>query len=313
MMWRTIIIPFLPACLLALSALAACGPTASPDVHRAQPQPDAYAASYFAGTDEIIGPDGPVAATFVDAEYEQLRRPDAIAPVYDPRFLSASEADLPAGELVIGLTVNGDSRAYPAGILYHREMVNDTVGGVPTLITWCPLCYTALVHRRSVGDTTLIFGNQGALYKGAMTWYDHGAGSIWSQPTGEAIAGPLAGAQLTLIPSQLTTWSQWRAAHPDTRVLTTATPSQPYRGRQPGEQHVVGVVIGDQAAAWPYPAVVQRGRIDATVGDTPVRLWQDDATGAIRATTADGSPRELPAIIAYRWAWEKLYPADSLR
>ena len=308
-----IIIPFLLASLLALATLGACGLTASPDVHRPQPQPDPVVAYHLAGTDEIIGPDGPVAATFVDAEYEQLRRPDAIGPIYDPRFVPASATNLPDGEMVIGLTINGDSRAYPAGILYHREMVNDTVGGVPTLITWCPLCYTALAHRRSVGNDTFTFGNQGALYKGAMTWYDHSTGSVWSQPTGEAIAGPLAGARLTLMPSQLTTWNQWRAAHPETRVLTTATPAQPYRGRQPGEQHVVGVVIGDAAAAWPYPAVIERGPIEATVGDTPVRLWRDDATGAIRATTADGSPRELPAIIAYRWAWEKLYPADSLR
>ena len=304
---------FLPACLLALAILGACGPTASPDVRRPQPQPDSVAAYHLAGADEVIGPDGPAAATFVDAEYEQLRYPDAIAPIYDPQFVPASEADLPEDELVIGLTINGDSRAYPAGILYNREMVNDTVGGVPTLITWCPLCYTALAHRRSVGNDTLTFGNQGALYKGAMTWYDHGAGAIWSQPTGQAIAGPLAGVKLTLMPSQLTTWGQWRVAHPDTRVLATTVPALTYRGRQPGEDHVVGVVIGDQAAAWPYPMVIERGPIDARVGDTSVRLWQDDETGAVRAVADDDGQRELPTIIAYRWAWQKLYSAGSLR
>ncbi len=313
MMGRTIIILFLAAVLLGPVTWAACRPTASPGVNRAQPQPGPVAAYHFVGADEIIGPEGTVAATFVDADYKQLRRPDDIAPIYDPRFVPASEAGLPADELVIGLTINGDSRAYPAGILYNREMVNDTVGGVPTLITWCPLCYTALAHRRSVGNDTFILGNQGALYKGAMTWYDHGTGSIWSQPTGQAIAGALAGVELALMPSQLTTWGQWRVAHPDTRVLITAAPAQNYRGRQPGEQHVVGIVIGDEAAAWPYPAVIERGAIDATVGDTPVRLWRDDKTGAVRATATNGDGRELPTIIAYRWAWEKLYPAGSLR
>lgn len=312
-MRRQFTIHLLLAVWFALASLTACRPAELPDANRAPGQPDAYADDFLAGADEIIGPDGPLAATFVDAEYEQLRRPDAIPPIYDPRFVPASESDLPDDELVIGLTVNGDSRAYPAGILYHRELVNDTVGGVPTLITWCPLCYTALAHRRSVGNDTLTFGNQGALYQGAMTWYDHGAGSIWSQPTGQAIAGPLAGARLTLMPSQLTTWGQWRVAYPDTRVLTTTAPAPTYRGRQPGEQHVVGVVIGDQAAAWPYPVVIERGPIQARVGDTSVRLWHDDATGAIRAVANDDAQRELPAIIAYRWAWQKLYPANSLR
>lgn len=256
---------------------------------------------------------GRLQQTFVDAEYEQLRRPDAIAPIYDPRFVPASETNLPDGEMVIGLAINGDSRAYPAGILYNREMVNDTVGGVPTLITWCPLCYAALAHRRSMDHDTFTFGNQGALYKGAMTWFDHSTGSIWSQPSGQAIAGPLAGAKLTLMPSQLTTWGQWRAAHPETRVLTTAMPAQPYRGRQPGQQHVVGVVIGNHATAWPYPMVMERGPIDARVGDTSIRLWQDDETGAIRAVANDNGQRELPTIIAYQWAWQKLYSANSLR
>ena len=307
---------FLPLVILALASLAGCRPVAAPNASPSattEPDADAYVAAYFVGADEVIGADGPLVANFIDADYQQVRRPDAIAPIHEPRFVPASAAHLPGDELVIGLSLNGDMRAYPTGILYHREMVNDQVGGVPVLVTWCPLCYTALVHRRSVGDTTLTFGNQGALYQGAMTWYDHGTGSIWSQPTGQAIAGPLAGAGLPLVPSQLTTWSQWRTAHPETGVLTTASPALPYRGRRPGEQHVVGVVVGERAAAWPYQRVLERGAINDTVGATPLRIWRDSATGAIRAITTDGTERELATIIAYRWAWQKLYSPNSLR
>ncbi len=76
-----------------------------------------------------------------------------------------------------------------------------------------------MVHRREVNGEVLVFGNQGALWNNAMTWWDHDTGSIWSQPLGEALAGPRKGQTLELLPSEFTTWSSWRADHPDTLVL----------------------------------------------------------------------------------------------
>ncbi len=63
---------------------------------------------------------------------------DAINPVYTPKFATAAEMDgsLLPDELVMGLSVDGDARAYPVGIMRFREMVNDVVGGVPLLVTW---------------------------------------------------------------------------------------------------------------------------------------------------------------------------------
>ena len=69
-------------------------------------------------------------------QYRQLLPRDAINPIYEPRFLSAEDAGLDPGELVIGVELNGESKAYPIGPLVRREMVNDTVGGVPILVTW---------------------------------------------------------------------------------------------------------------------------------------------------------------------------------
>ena len=263
---------------------------------------------YIGSVDEVIGPEGRLGSAFDDADFRQLRRPDAILPVYHPRFLGADNSDLPDDELVIGLKINSDARAYPAGLLYHREMVNDTVGGVPVLVTWCPLCYTALVHDRRLNSDAPVFGNQGALYKGAMTWFDHATGSVWSQPLGVAIAGPLAGHGLELVPSQLTTWRQWLAANPDSRVLASDIPSVAYSGRTPGKDHVAGVVVGHHAMAWPYPSVLDAGSIDAKIGGIDLVVSVDPDTGAIRAGAIGNEHRELPVIIAYRWAWERLYP-----
>ena len=75
----------------------------------------------------------------VEVDVRQIRQllpKDAIAPIYDPEFSSAQDADIDPKELVIGVELNGESRAYPIGPLVYREMVNDSVGGIPILVTW---------------------------------------------------------------------------------------------------------------------------------------------------------------------------------
>ena len=300
--WRIVI-------ALLLLAIGGC---AAPESSGAAGSVGEFAGAY----DEIIGADGSVVAGFSDADYVQLLRPDDIPPIYAPEFVAATEASLPDDELIIGLSINGDARAYPAGILYTREMVNDVVGGIPALVSWCPRCYTALVHQRPIDETgnALVFGNQGALYQGAMTWYDHQSGSVWSQPLGMAIAGPSAGGALSLLPSQLTTWREWRKAHPATQALVVDEPASAFRGRRPGPEHVVGVVVGAAASAWPYTRAASGEVIHATVGESAIMLWRDDGSGGIRAAAinAEGIQRELPTIMAYRQAWLKFHPGSVI-
>jgi len=73
-----------------------------------------------------------------DGEYawSQLLARDAIPPIYDPQFAPAGQAPYDDNELVIGVEINGVAKAYAIGPLNSREMVNDTVGGVPVLVTW---------------------------------------------------------------------------------------------------------------------------------------------------------------------------------
>ncbi|MDH5616098.1 MAG: DUF3179 domain-containing protein [Acidimicrobiia bacterium] len=107
------------------------------------------------------------------------------------------------------------------------------------------MCGTAMVHRRELDGTTLVFGNQGALWGNVMTWWDHDTGSVWSQPLGEAILGPRAGARLELLSSTLTTWEAWRTSHPDSLALDV-------HGWATGfnlEQTAVVVDLGDASAA----------------------------------------------------------------
>ena len=146
-------------------------------------------ASTGAPDDEIrVAPQdvySPVAAgESLPAGFFQVLPRDFIAPVYEPEFVDAPTAGWPDDTDVIGVVLGGEAKAYPISLLNSREMVVDRIADVPILVTWCPLCGTALVHRREVNGETLTFGVQGALFMNAMTWWDHTTGSIWSQPLG---------------------------------------------------------------------------------------------------------------------------------
>jgi len=100
-----------------------------------------------------------------------------------------------------------------------------------------------MVHRREINAEAVVFGNQGALWGNAMTWWDHDTGSVWSQSLGEAILGPLAGEKLELLTSAVSSW----ADHPSTLALDA-----------PGSQYgysldpmAIVVELGGDSVAYP--------------------------------------------------------------
>jgi hypothetical protein len=128
-----------------------------------------------------------------------------------------------------------------------------------------------MVHRREVEGETLIFGVQGALWGNAMTWWDHGTGSVWSQPLGEAIAGPRKGQTVELLPSQFTTSSAWRALHPDTLALDVpAGPS----GFDLGDLYIV-VDFGAEARGYPVGDLWRNGVANDTVAGVEIAVVTD--------------------------------------
>jgi hypothetical protein len=91
-----------------------------------------------------------------------LLPPDSIQSIDEPQFetISESEPFMDPDERVIGLVINGEARAYPINILSSHEIVNDIVGGEPVAVTWCPLCFSAIVFSRELEglDRPLQFG-----------------------------------------------------------------------------------------------------------------------------------------------------------
>ena len=237
----------------------------------------------------------------------EVSRRDRIRPIYDPVFLSAQEADLKDWELVIGLSINGESKAYPVGILNSREIVNDVVGEVPVLVTWCPLCATGLVHGRRIDDGVHTFGNQGALYMNAMTWWDHETGSVWSQPIGAALGGTLAGTRLDMIPAGVLPWSTWKEEHPDTVALVLPrlqeirasgliADEDNFRREKFIPNLVIGVSLGKDAKAYPFVIAAQKTVINDQIGDVPVVVYANEENKAVHVFARKAGGRTLSFV-----------------
>jgi hypothetical protein len=131
-------------------------------------------------------------------------RKDGIPSIDAPTFVAVAEVDnLGETEPVIAVSINGESRAYPLRILTWHEIVNDTVGGIPVTVTYCPLCNSSIVFDRRVRGQVLDFGTTGKLRNSDLVMYDRQTESWWQQFLGEAIVGEMTGESLTMIPSRV--------------------------------------------------------------------------------------------------------------
>jgi hypothetical protein len=236
--------------------------------------------------------------------------PDGIPAIDSPRFVPAAEVDwLTPDEPVLAPAIGEPARAYPVRILIWHEIVNDTVDGRPVVVTYCPLCNSALAFDRRLGDRVLTFGTSGLLYHSDLVMYDRQTESLWSQIEGRAIAGALAGTELGRIPVQTVTWAQWQAANPDGWVLSRDTGvdrdygANPYVGyddpdsypflfsgepdpRLPPMERVAGLGAGQDPVAVRLSDLVNAGVLEVEVDGAPVVLL---ATEGLRSPLEDAN------------------------
>lgn len=143
-----------------------------------------------------------------------------IPSIQNPSFLPAEEAGwLDDGDVVIGVSVNGTTRAYPISILNWHEIANDEVDGTPIVVTYCPLCGSSVVYEREVEGEVLDFHVSGYLFRSDLVMVDEQTHSLWPQIEGNAARGAFHGTSLRFFPSTTTGWSDWLEAHPETEVL----------------------------------------------------------------------------------------------
>ena len=154
---------------------------------------------------------------------------NGIPPLQEPKVVSASEAKFMGDRnVVFGIVVNGEARAYPKRILAWHEMALDTLGGVPLAVVYCTLCGTVIPYEASSDGRTFTFGTSGLLYRSNKLMFDFETKSLWSTIEGRPVVGPLEKTSIALRyrPVVTTSWAEWRAAHPSTTVLSLDTGHQ---------------------------------------------------------------------------------------
>jgi hypothetical protein len=262
---------------------------------------------------------------------------DRIPALLEPRLVDALDArHVQRGERVLVFAAGDDAHAYPVRMLDAHELVNDRVGGVPVLVTWCPLCSSAAAFDRRVAGDERTFGVSGFLWRSDVLMYDHASESFWSQVGACAVVGPLAGTRLRSLPLESMTLAAFLAAWPHGRVLGPVqagrTPADylrdPYAAyrAQPGLMFAIGPLdvrlpakeevlgIAHAGAAWAVPVAVLRaagaGPWQVEVGGAAWTVEHDPAADRLRVLDATGAL--APALRCAWFAWAAFHPGTVL-
>ncbi len=252
----------------------------------------------------------------------------------NPEVISAVEATwLDDDDIVFGIEIDGEARAYPRQIMEVREMVNDTLGGRDLGIPYCTLCGAAQAYftdELPAGIERPVLRTSGLLIRSNKVMYDVNSYSVFDTFLGTAVTGPLAEKGVALEQASVVTseWGAWKEAHPDTTVLAEELalgrdfdfrngrdadgpifPVGDVDPRLPVHEDVIGIVTasGTPVAFQRSAAMValQRG---AKISVENVRLVLD--AGGIKAVDADGS--DLGSHQAFWFAWSQFHPDTVL-
>jgi len=238
----------------------------------------------------------------------------------NPEFDSPAEADLDPGELVIGIEMDGEARAYPITAMAPLEILNDTMRGVPIAITWCPLSASSAIFNREVDGQALTLRFHPDLYKFNLIVEDLETHTQWSQLAKGSIEGELDGTELELINSYQVTWEYWYEQHPNTVVMRPRWGGHPFAYRDPGEPEADGLApkslvhmvwVDGEGKGYPLEELASLGGpLTDEVGGriVTVRHVADGPTAA--ATFEDGTP--VPGITLYREYLPEFYPNARL-
>lgn len=153
-------------------------------------------------------------------------RQDGIPPLRNPRMIGAAEADyLDDDNIVFGIEINGDVRAYPKRILAWHEMFTDMVGGIDVAGVYCTLCGTVILYEADHSGLNHALGTSGFLYRSNKLMYDKQTQSLWNTIKGEPVVGPLVDKEIALNHQSVvtTSWGKWKSLHPNTQVLSLDT------------------------------------------------------------------------------------------
>lgn len=262
---------------------------------------------------------------------------DGIPAIDSPGFHRAGEErDLQPAEPVITVELEGEiPRAYPLRYLTWHEIVNDQIGGRHIVVTFCPLCNSALVFDARVDGKKRTFGVSGKLRSSDMIMFDRETESWWQQAVGEGIVGFHAGDSLDQLPSWLESWSGFKGRNPDGLVMSKPKMPRPYginpyvnydtsarpflfSGELPANgMHPLKRVVRVGDVAWP----LERLRREREISEEGVTItWQPGQSSALDTRSIaegrdvgsvrvrDGAGKDLPHDVMFAFAFHAFYP-----
>lgn len=259
---------------------------------------------------------------------------DGIPSIDAPRFISVAEADrwLDDDEFGAAVLHKGVERFYPFQILVWHEIVNEVVAGDAVLITYCPLCGSVIGYERTINGETVEFGTSGKLYNSNLVMYDRLTDSYWTQIEGRAVIGDLTGTELKLFPVEVLMWGDWKAAYPDSEVLSRETGHVRVYGHDPYGNYysnreiifpvenddnrlhpkavIFGIEIGGAAKAYPESALKAFPDVRDEINNVPLSIMRD-STGIVTITRLDTNER-VPHERDFWFAWAAFHPDTIL-
>lgn len=338
-------VPETPAATAVAETTEAPDPTAVPTAATANPAPGTSTPEAVSlPTPTVItggdGPTGDLARVSADwatdwstrtIDLDELRIGiqvipirDRIRPIDDPEFAPAAEAGWSDPEPGLLLVVGETARFYPLAMLIVHEIVNDEIEGRPVLVTYCPLCNSALVFDPVVDGQHLRFGTSGLLRHSDLVMWDDASESLWQQIGGEGLVGGYAGHRLDVIPSAIVSWGDFKTGYPDGVVL--APPGRPASSygrnpyvrytsrtapipgffdstilddRYPALERTVGVTANGHNKAYPFSVVQANGAVNDTVAGVPVVvLWSPGTADALDSPVTAGGA-DVGAALAF--------------
>ena len=245
-------------------------------------------------------------------------RKDGIPSLDAPELVSVSDPKaqyMADSDLVFGISINGDTRAYPLRIMGWHEMFNAVIGGVPVALAYCTLCGSGILFETKVQGRgkPFVFGSSGFLYRSNKLMFDRQTNSLWNQFTGKPVVGQLVGKGIELQqrPVVIAAWADWTVQNPDTKVITLNTghsrnygsgvvyqdyfaspelmfPAIVDQSVHRQKDYVFGVRAFGGAKAWPLKAFRKESVINDAVGGQELVLIGDDITRTVRAYQRHG-------------------------
>lgn len=267
---------------------------------------------------------------------------DGIPSVDNPKFVPvADEKELSETDPVIGLIVNGEAKAYPLRILIWHEIVNDTIGGVPVSVTFCPLCNTAVVYDRRLDGKVLDFGTTGKLRNSDLVMYDRQTESWWQQFLGQGIIGEMTGKTLKALPARLESWAKFRERAPKGLVQVPnskgmrnygANPyagydSLPkpflYSGEMPSNVPPLSRVVSTEDRSQGWSLDLLKAKKEIRLADGLVFQWTPGQNSALDTSliargadvgnvTAQRNGKDIPYFVDFAFAFHAFFPKAKI-